>query len=83
MSGPSTTPGTAAKFVAGRPEVVVEGQYVVRENPSVRSFEVMPDGRFLLLKPEPVGDSNAAATVTIVQNWTEELKRLVPPAAGR
>ena len=81
--GPSTTNGTAPKIVAGKPEVLFEGQYIVRTSPSVRSFEVLPDGRFLLLKPEPVGDSNAAATVTIVQNWTEELKRLVPPVGER
>ena len=38
----------------------------------------MPDGRFLLLEAASVPQPNAVATVIIVQNWFEELKRLVP-----
>jgi hypothetical protein len=42
-------------------------------------FDVAPDGRFLMLK----ANSGNAATgapkdIIVVQNWFEELKRLVP-----
>jgi hypothetical protein len=46
-------------------------------SPNTRPFDVTPDRRFILVKSENI-DSNAAATVVVVQNWTEELKRLVP-----
>ena len=49
----------------------------------VRSYDVAPDGRFLVLKEE--GNVRTAATeqhfptrIRIVQNWFEELKRLAP-----
>ncbi len=49
----------------------------------VRSYDVAPDGRFLLLKEE--GNVRTAATeqhfptrIRIVQNWFEELKSLAP-----
>jgi serine/threonine-protein kinase len=78
-----TVPVTlGAKLGVGTAKMLFEGPYVP-SGPGVRGFEVMPDGRFLLLKAAaPVPESNSPATVTIVQNWTEELKRLVP-GAGR
>jgi Tol biopolymer transport system component len=83
LRGSSTPDGTTPRFEAGKPERLFEGRYIVRNSPRVRPFEVARDGRFLLLKPEPVGDSNAVAAVTIVRNWTEELKQLVPSAGRR
>ncbi len=52
-----------------------------------RSYDVSPDGkRFLMLKGdfEPVGRQSgltrpAEVGIVVVQNWTEELKRLAPP----
>jgi hypothetical protein len=41
-----------------------------------RNYDVSPDGqRFLMIKESETG---ASATVIIVENWREELKRLVP-----
>jgi dipeptidyl aminopeptidase/acylaminoacyl peptidase len=65
------------KLTAGTPATLFEAQYVPPA-PTVRPFELTPDGRFLLIKPEPVGDANAGPTVVVVQHWFEELRRLVP-----
>jgi Tol biopolymer transport system component len=44
---------------------------------SSRSYDVAPDGRFLVIQPTPLTDP-APASIVVVQNWVEELKRLVP-----
>jgi len=44
-----------------------------------RQFEVSPDGRrFLLIKDANIGAGQPANQIAVVQNWTEELKRLSP-----
>jgi hypothetical protein len=46
-----------------------------------RMYDVSTDGgRFLMIKQAPATGERAAAPVqlVVVQNWTEELKRLVP-----
>ena len=65
-------------FVAGTPKALFEGQYFA--GPGGRSYDVAPDGRrFLFLKPGPPGSSGPAQRprITIVENWDQELKRLV------
>jgi hypothetical protein len=52
------------------PEVLFEGGYFLGRRPS---YDVGPDGRFLMLK-----DEAEAAPLNVVLNWFEELKRLVP-----
>jgi serine/threonine-protein kinase len=41
------------------------------------SYDVAPDGRFLIVRGSE-NQSNAAASIVVVVNWTEELKRRVP-----
>jgi hypothetical protein len=46
-----------------------------------RTYDVSPDGqRFLMIKVGGESDQTAALppSIVIVQNWSEELKRLVP-----
>ncbi len=46
-----------------------------------RRFDIAPDGqRFLMVKPggAPTDDATAAPDLVLVQNWFEELQRLVP-----
>ena len=67
-------------FRAGNPTRLFEGPYFMPTNSPARSYDVSPDGqRFLMIK---VGggsaDTTAPPSIVIVQNWTEELKRLVP-----
>jgi hypothetical protein len=78
LSVPVETTGT---FRAGTPTTVFEGSYF---SPPVglsgRTYDVSPDGqRFLMIKDAPAGDPNVApASIDVVLNWFEELKRLLP-----
>ena len=65
-------------FEFGTPELVLEHPY--RTAFIGKTYDVSLDGkRFLMIKE--VGVSNAA--LILVQNWGEELKRLVPPEGTR
>ena len=69
---------TSGEFTVGRPSVVFEELYdtdpFAGGNPN---YDVSLDGeRFLMVMGVSAG---ATATVTVVQHWFEELKRLVPP----
>ena len=76
MSAPIQTTST---FSAGNPVKLFEGSYFAG---SFRPYDVAADGRrFLMLKIPPVPESPPDATpasLVVVLNWTEELKRLVP-----
>lgn len=67
---------TAGTFVAGTPRTLFEGRYALTG--PVRGYDVTPDGRrFLMVQqldppPAPPGE------LVLVDNWHEELKRLVP-----
>jgi serine/threonine-protein kinase len=62
---------------AGSPVRVVEGLYINRTSRSSRNYDVSGDGkRFLMVKP-PARQA-AAPQIVVVQNWFEELRRLVP-----
>jgi len=71
---------TDPAFVVGSPELVFEHRYFggfPGAPQGGRAYDVSPDGeRFLMIKP--VEDSTAAPHIIIVENWIEELKRLVP-----
>jgi serine/threonine-protein kinase len=46
-----------------------------------RTYDVSDDGRFLVVRAtaeEPGGEPAAPPSITVVLNWLEELKRLVP-----
>jgi serine/threonine-protein kinase len=64
-------------FIAGTPAVVVKGTYLSPQ--TGRMYDVSPDGRrFLLIKESPAeGPAPPLPQLIVVQNWLEELKRLV------
>ena len=70
----STQPG----FAAGKPRMLFEGRY--EPTPlTTPNYAVSPDGqRFLMLKPADQAEESPTQ-INVVLNWTEELKRLVPP----
>ena len=79
LMGVSVEPGR--KWIAGMPTKVIERPYFGGVgNSSPRTYDVSPDGqRFLMLKQVASPDQSAApARIVVVQNWVEELKRLVP-----
>jgi Tol biopolymer transport system component len=43
-----------------------------------RGFDVLPDGRLVIVSPQGEQESSARDELHVVVNWTEELKRLVP-----
>jgi len=69
---------TQPSFAAGKPRMLFEGRYepTALTNPN---YAVSPDGeRFLMLKSAEQAEE-APTQINVVLNWTEELKRLVPP----
>jgi hypothetical protein len=59
----------------GRPKELFRGQYVTGD---ARQYHVAPDGRFLMLEDVARQNPGAAPQVVLVENFFEELKRLVP-----
>jgi Protein kinase domain/WD40-like Beta Propeller Repeat len=65
-------------LVAGRPQVLFETAMIVPPVGS-RTYDLAPDGRFIVIRPaEEKTGRGAAPSLILVQNWFEELKRLVP-----
>jgi len=67
--------------VACRPPTkLFAGRYGASANQNGRTYEIAPDGkRFLMIKTGGSADETAVpTTLVVVQNWREELKRLVP-----
>lgn len=68
-------------FSIGTPPVLFEGDYV-EEQPGqgAHNYDVAGDGRrFIMMTPAPRQEpENAPRQLIVVQNWLEELKRLVP-----
>jgi len=69
----ATQPG----FVAGKPRMLFEGEYV--QTPlTFPNYDVSADGqRFLMFKPSEQ-EATAPTQINVVLNWFEELKRRVP-----
>jgi serine/threonine-protein kinase len=58
------------------PRVLFEGGFVPYDPNVPRTYDVAPDGRFLMIRED---QHLPSASLVVVQNWTGELKRLVPP----
>ena len=84
LMGVRVEPGTTWR--ADAPTTVLDGQYLLGGALFggapflVRTYDVSLDGkRFLMIKEAgATGPAVAPASIVVVQNWTEELKRLVP-----
>jgi serine/threonine-protein kinase len=65
----------------GVPRTLFEGDYAHDPGPNTPNYDVFPDGRrFVMMRPQRATPSDQAALprIILVQNWLEELKRLVP-----
>jgi serine/threonine-protein kinase len=70
-------PGEAFSFLA--PEQLFSGSYLMHQAPTVRSYAVAGDGRFLMIQlPDGATSEGAGTNIVVVQNWGEELERRVP-----
>jgi serine/threonine-protein kinase len=67
--------GAGRSFTTSRPRLLFTGDFARTQNRM--SYDVSPDGQsFVMLNS---GEEDRAATqITVVMNWQEELKRLVP-----
>jgi len=68
-------------FTIGTPAKILDSSYVWSvPTYAERMYDISPDGqRFLMLKESGLPDGTGAPrSITVVQNWFEELKRLVP-----
>ena len=62
----------------GNPEILLEEPFPLFPGALGRTYDVSADGeRFLMIK-EGAGEEAPPAELILVQNWLEELKRLVP-----
>jgi eukaryotic-like serine/threonine-protein kinase len=73
MAVPITTTPT---FSAGAPRVLFEGPF--RTDGPFRGYDVTPDGQHFLMVREIAQPPARLSQIVLVQNWTEELKRVVP-----
>jgi serine/threonine-protein kinase len=67
----------ASSLEPGAPRVLFE----VGMTPIVagdQSYDVSPDGRFFVIRNEGNQEEGSAPTLVLVQNWFDELRRLVP-----
>ena len=67
-------------WAATAPTKLFEGRYGAAAGQTGRTYDIAPDGkRFLMIKAGGRADQTAVPTsLVVVQNWREELKRLVP-----
>jgi DNA-binding beta-propeller fold protein YncE len=63
-------------LVAGRPQVLFEFSLFVAGGS--QPYDIGPDGRFLMIRSGEAQAGAGLANLIVVQNWFEELKRLVP-----
>jgi serine/threonine-protein kinase len=69
---------TQPSFSVGKPRMLFQGPYAPT-NTTQPNYDVSPDGqRFLMVKPAEQTASSPLTQIVVVQNWFEELKRLVP-----
>ena len=61
---------------AGTPTLLFEEPYQLKIGSGASNYDVTPDGQGFVMIRTP--ESSGATQVTLVQNWFEELKRLVP-----
>jgi hypothetical protein len=66
-------------WAATTPTLLVKEGYYTTPIWWGRSYDVSPDGqRFLMIKEGGADGTAAPASIIVVQNWVEELRRLVP-----
>jgi eukaryotic-like serine/threonine-protein kinase len=69
---------TQPSFSVGKPSVLFQKPYLPT-TATTPFYDVSADGqRFLMIKRDEPTGSSSLTQIVVVQNWTEELKRLVP-----
>ena len=66
---------THPQLKVGKPRLLFEGPYFARRGGFPTSYDVSPDGRFLMIRSDP---DSTPTHFNVILNWFEELQRLVP-----
>jgi hypothetical protein len=69
---------TTPDLTIGLPEVLFPVDASLRRIPSSRSWDLAPDGRFLMVKAGTTELPPESRSLHLVQGWSDELRRLVP-----
>ena len=69
--------GTASELSFAAPVQLFNSTYFVNVSPATASYDVAPDGRFVMVEPAG-GGTGSRGNIVVVQNWAEELKQRVP-----
>jgi hypothetical protein len=64
-------------FSFGPPQQLFTGPFASAAGEVARSYDVSRDGRFLMLQPADSKSTRTTASIIVVQNFIEELKRRV------
>ena len=73
----ATSIRTSPGFSRTTPRMLFDGDYLTSRN--ARQYDVARDGRFVMIEASSAPDQEAQLPrITVVLNWFEELKRLVP-----
>ena len=67
---------TGDRFNFSPATLLFDNDYLLSTQPP--SYDVARDGRFLMIKPIGGDTEVAPSQIVVIQNWHEELKRLVP-----
>jgi serine/threonine-protein kinase len=66
---------TGAEFSFATPRQLFSGPYQQRPLVNARGYAVARDGRFLMVLPNDESGASASASIVVVQNFIEEIKR--------
>ncbi len=62
----------------GTPTVLIDRPYYIGRNLR-RTYDISPDGqRFLMIRQGDLSGATPGSHLIVIENWVEELKRLVP-----
>ena len=67
-----------ANFSLGSAEVLFDARHYGARGSVGRTDDISPDGKRFLMVKEGGSDETSTTEFILVQNWFEELKRLVP-----
>jgi serine/threonine protein kinase/Tol biopolymer transport system component len=70
--------GSGAEPALGTPAALFPDDYEFGAGISIPNYDVTPDGRFIMLRRDP-----NAGKLSVVVNWTEELKRILAEGGVR
>ena len=72
----AVTVETSPQLKIGKPRLLFEGPYFLTRRGIPNSYDVSPDGRFLMIRSDP---DSTPTQINVIRNGSEELERLVPP----